>query len=264
MGQHSKLDSGERSLELSATAQSNKLQSDSLRSDSLQSNKLQSNKLQSNSLRQSVLSWLETQVPPSRIEHVLRVEAMAIELAVQHHHAPDHAAQAGLMHDLAKYFKPQRLLDMALAHGLQIDPVDEANPHLLHADVGAIVAQEEFGITHNGVLRAIANHTLGSPHMDALSCIVYLADSLEPGRGDTSELHQMRQVAHQDLSEAVWLTADYSLKKLLEKHRLIHPRALQTRNWFMQEVRQRRAALHHHHPEPDSSSDVSLSQRHSA
>jgi predicted HD superfamily hydrolase involved in NAD metabolism len=194
-------------------------------------------------LRQQVLNWLAEQVPESRVEHILRVEQMAIALAKHHGEDATKAGLGGLMHDLAKYFKPQQLLEMAIAHGLPIDPVDEANPHLLHANVGAIVAREEFAISDISVLQAIANHTLGSPNMDPLSCIVYLADSLEPGRGQTPGLEHLRRLAYEDLPTAVWQTADYSIQSLLEKHRLIHPRTLLTRNGFMQQVRQRRPPL---------------------
>jgi len=185
-------------------------------------------------LRQRVLGWLAENVPQSRIKHVLGVEEMAIALARQHQVDVQKAAQAGLMHDLAKYFKPNRLLEIAKAEGMVLDSVDEANPHLLHADVGAVVARTQFGITDQDVLTAIANHTLGRPDMDPLSCIVFLADSLEPGRGDTAELNTLRQRSQHNLQQAVWMTCDYSFKYLLDTHRLIHPRTLLTRNWFLQ------------------------------
>lgn len=168
---------------------------------------------------------------------------MAIALAQLHSLDVDRAAQAGLMHDLAKYFKSPKLLEMARMENLSLDPVDEANPHLLHADVGAIVARDEFGITDQEVLAAIADHTLGRPGMSPLSCVVFLADTLEPGRGDTTELNLLRQVSQQNLNQAVWMTCNYTLKHLIETHRLIHPRALQTRNWFMQQTRSSYAHL---------------------
>jgi predicted HD superfamily hydrolase involved in NAD metabolism len=185
-------------------------------------------------LRDRVLDWLKQNVPESRIRHILRVEQMAIELAEHHGLDREKAAQAALMHDLAKFFKPERLLNMARVEGLEIDPIDEANPHLLHAEVGAIVARDEFGITDPEILNAIRHHTLGQPGMNALSCIVYLADGLEPGRGNTPELEELRHLSRQDLVEATWRAADYSLRHLLEARHLIHPRTVQTRNWFMQ------------------------------
>lgn len=188
-------------------------------------------------MRDRVLVWLGNNVPESRLNHILRVEQMAFELAEHYNLDVEKAASAGLMHDLAKYFKPQKLLEMARAEKLDIDPVSEANPHLLHADVSAIVARDTFGVKDEEVLQAIANHTLGRPGMTRLSCIVFLADSLEPGRGNTSELEALRQVSCQNLYQAVWLTCDYSLKFLLETHGFIHPRTIATRNWFLQEVK---------------------------
>ncbi|MBW4693050.1 MAG: bis(5'-nucleosyl)-tetraphosphatase (symmetrical) YqeK [Lyngbya sp. HA4199-MV5] len=184
-------------------------------------------------MRDRVIQWLQKHVPASRLQHILRVEQMAIELAQRHDIDPLQAAQAGLMHDLAKFFKPQRLLEMARAERLVLDPVDVANPHLLHAAVGAIVARDEFGIHDESVLDAIRHHTLGCPGMSSLSCVVFLADSLEPGRGDTPELVALRESSQQNLYRAVWLTCDESLRHLLSRAQQIHPRMVQTRNWAL-------------------------------
>jgi predicted HD superfamily hydrolase involved in NAD metabolism len=184
-------------------------------------------------LRAKILAWLVDRVPAKRIQHILGVEQMATELALHHQIDAQKAAQAGLMHDLAKYFKPQLLLQMAQAEGLVIDEVDLATPHLLHADVSAIVARDEFGITDPEILHAIADHTLGRPGMSPLSCIVFLADTLEAGRGDTPALQTLRQLSDRDLHQAVWHTCDYSLQYLLSTRCLIHPRTIRTRNWAM-------------------------------
>jgi predicted HD superfamily hydrolase involved in NAD metabolism len=184
-------------------------------------------------LRDHVISWLRASVSEHRVNHILGVEAMSIELAQIHQLDVEKAALAGLMHDLAKYFKPQRLLDMAQAEGLPLDEVDFVNPHLLHADVGAIVAREEFGVIDEVVLRAIADHTLGRPEMSPLSCAVFLADSLEMGRGDDETLESLRRESRQDLVRAVWLTCDVGIQHLIAARKQIHPRTIRTRNWAM-------------------------------
>jgi predicted HD superfamily hydrolase involved in NAD metabolism len=120
---------------------------------------------------------------------------------------------------------------MARDEGIEIDPVCEATPHLLHADVSAIVARNQFGMQDEEVMDAIAHHTLGRPGMSPLSCVVFLADSLEPSRGKTPELERLRQVSFSSLNEAIWLTSEYSLKFLLDSRCLIHPRTILTRNW---------------------------------
>ncbi len=189
--------------------------------------------------RDRVLDWLQKNVSPPRLQHILRVEQMAIQLAHHHHLNLEQAAQAGVMHDLAKYFPPERLLSMARAAGLEITPVDEADPHLLHAEVSALVAREEFQIQEPEVLAAIRCHTLGQPGMSLLSCVVFLADSLEPGRGNTPELEELRQTAYQDLHRAVWLVCDRTLQQVIAKRRFIHPRMILTRNWALQRVHSR-------------------------
>ncbi|HEY9821586.1 MAG TPA: bis(5'-nucleosyl)-tetraphosphatase (symmetrical) YqeK [Candidatus Sericytochromatia bacterium] len=190
-------------------------------------------------MRDRVLTWLADNVPASRLQHILGVEQMSVELANHYHLDVEKAAQAGLMHDLAKYFKPNLLLQMARNEGIEVDPVCEATPHLLHADVSAIVARDEFGVRDEAVLEAIALHTLGRPGMSDLSCVVFIADTLEPGRGETPELEALRQVSFSNLYKALWLTCDYSLRYLLDSHCSIHPRTISTRNWALSKSSQK-------------------------
>lgn len=193
-------------------------------------------------LRQAVLQWLATAVPEKRLQHILRVEAMAIALAEQHQLPIAPAQQAGLMHDLAKCFPAPKLLAIAAAEGWQLDPAEVLCPHLLHAPVGAVVARDTFGVQDEQILQAIANHTLGSPDMDDISCVVYLADTLEPGRGDTPQLHRLRELSYGDLQGAVYETCVFSLQHLLENCRPVHPRTILTHNQFLQ-ARPRPAAI---------------------
>ncbi|MGB7414407.1 MAG: bis(5'-nucleosyl)-tetraphosphatase (symmetrical) YqeK [Thermosynechococcaceae cyanobacterium] len=183
--------------------------------------------------RQQVLDWLAEQVPKPRLNHILRVEDTAIELAEIHYLDSAQAAEAGLLHDVAKYFEPRTLLKIARSHSFALDPLLEANPHLLHAPVGAVVAQEEFGVKDRGVLDAIANHTLGSPDMGDLSCVLFLADGMEPGRGDHPKLEKIRTVSRQNLYQGVSLMCDFKLRRLLKNNQPIHPQMVLTRNWAL-------------------------------
>ena len=184
-------------------------------------------------LRQNVLEWLQAAVPQVRLQHILRVEQMAIALAEHHQLSVAQAQQAGLMHDLAKCFAPAKLLAMAAEEGWDLDPAEQQVPHLLHAPVGAVVARDQFGIDDQTVLGAIATHTLGSPEMDAIGAVVYLADALEPGRGDTPQLHHLRQLSYGDLWGAVYETCVFSLQHLLENKRPVHPRTILTHNQLL-------------------------------
>ncbi|MGB3653685.1 MAG: hypothetical protein WBA41_21060 [Rivularia sp. (in: cyanobacteria)] len=95
----------------------------------------------------------------------------------------------------------------------------------MHADVSAIVARDTFAVEDKQVLNAIAGRTLGRSDMSPLSCIVFLAD--------TASNLALRQVSRDSIDKAVYLTKDYTLKKLLDSPRLIHPRLIATRNKFL-------------------------------
>jgi predicted HD superfamily hydrolase involved in NAD metabolism len=184
-------------------------------------------------MRDRVIHWLQENVSSHRLQHILGVESTCIQLARCHQLDEQRAAQAGLMHDLAKFFAPQKLLAIAEEVNLPIDQVCLAHPHLLHAEIGAVVAQREFKVRDPEILTAIANHTLGTPQMSKLSCVVFIADVLEPNRGDSDRLAGMRLVAQENLYKCVQQTSDYSLEYLLSKQKIIHPRTVLTRNWAL-------------------------------
>ena len=185
------------------------------------------------SQRHRVISWLEKNDSQHRLQHILGVEQTCIDLARCHQLNEKKAAKAGLMHDLAKFFPPKKLLKIAKEAKLEVDEICLKSPHLIHADISAVVAQQEFGVKDPKILDAIANHTLGIPGMGKLSCVVFVADALEPNRGDNAELNAMRDTAKRNLYKCVQQTSDYSLKYLVSQQKIIHPRTILTRNWAL-------------------------------
>lgn len=189
-------------------------------------------------MRDRVISWLKENVNERRLQHILGVEQTCIDLARCHNLNEKKAAKAGLMHDLAKFFPPQKLLKIAKKAKITVDEICLSSPHLLHADIGAVVAKQEFGIKDTKILDAIANHTLGTPGMSKLSCVVFIADALEPSRGNTPELNAIRVVAPENLYKCVQQTSDLSLKYLVNQQKIIHPRTILTRNWALAKAKE--------------------------
>lgn len=194
-------------------------------------------------MRDRIISWLRQNVSHHRLTHILGVEETCINLARHHQLNEKQAAQAGLMHDLAKFFPPQKLLKLASEAKIPVDEFCLNQPHLLHADIGALIAQREFEVNDPEILAAIGNHTLGAPHMSKLSCLVFIADVLEPNRGDNERLAAMRNLAPKNLYKCVQQTSDYSLEYLLSKQKIIHPRTVLTRNWALAKVKQNSSKL---------------------
>ena len=137
-----------------------------------------------------------------RYAHVVRVARLAERIAAAHGEGTFRARRAGLLHDLARLFSPERLLDECAARGLAIDDFERRHPIVLHARLGAELAREQFGETDEGVLAAIRHHTLAAPDMPRLAEVVYLADGLEPGR-DYPERAALEALALRDLDLAM-------------------------------------------------------------
>jgi predicted HD superfamily hydrolase involved in NAD metabolism len=117
-----------------------------------------------------------------RYAHVLRVARLAERLARVHGQDSQRARIAGLLHDLARLYPGERLLRECAERGIAVDAFERANPVVLHAPLSAELARTEFGIDDEATLSAIRKHTVAAATMSPLDEILYLADSLEPGR----------------------------------------------------------------------------------
>jgi len=101
---------------------------------------------------------------------------------------------------------------------------DYKNPSLIHAKLGPIVAQEEYGIFDEEVQNAIKNHTTGAPNMDLLSKIIYVADYIEPNRdGILPHITKIQETAFEDLDKAVFMVMENTLLHLEEAGKEIDP-----------------------------------------
>jgi len=117
-----------------------------------------------------------------RFRHALSVARMAERLALRYGVSTLKARTAGVLHDVARLWKPNAALAYAQSHGLPVSDIARAAPVLMHAAIGAEIARCNFGIEDRDVLGAIAHHTVAGIGMSDLEKVVYVADSIEPGR----------------------------------------------------------------------------------
>ena len=115
----------------------------------------------------------------------------------------DKALLAGLMHDCAKCMPNAKKLKVAEKHVLEITEIEQKNPLMLHAKVGALLAEKKYDIEDQEVLSAIRWHTTGKPDMTLLEKIVYVADYIEPKRDKAPNLKEVRKMAFVDLDQAL-------------------------------------------------------------
>ncbi len=164
-------------------------------------------------------------------QHFLRTAGTAAELAERFGVDVERARLAGLLHDYARAVPRGELIDRAKAYGIEVGDVERQFPYLLHAELGARLAQEELGLDDEAVVDAIRYHTVGRVGMSDLEKIVYLADMIEPAR-DFEGVEDIREAARRDLDEAFRLGYRLSLEHLVRAGKLIHPDTVEVWNWL--------------------------------
>jgi predicted HD superfamily hydrolase involved in NAD metabolism len=176
-----------------------------------------------------------------RYDHTVRVARCAEVLAQRHGADPARARLAGMLHDLARLYSPERLLNESQARGLAVDAFERENPIVLHARLGALIAAETFGVRDPQVLSAIEKHTTAAADMSPLDCVVYLADSLEPGR-TFAERAELWETSMRDLNEGMRATLSLSIGHLAKKGRSVAPPTLAAARAFGIEMKEARAS----------------------
>ena len=160
---------------------------------------------------------MEETLSGKRFQHTLGVAYTAAAMAMKYGVDMKKALVAGLLHDCAKCMSDEKLLKLSEKENIEVTDVERRNPYLLHAKVGAMLANKEYDIDDEEILNAITYHTTGRPGMTDLEKIVFVADYMEPGRDKAPNLEKVRKLAFEDLDEAVRKILKDTLKYLEEE-----------------------------------------------
>jgi len=157
-------------------------------------------------------------LPRKRYLHSVAVAHLAAAYAVSLGYAPERALIAGLLHDCAKAYSDEQLVEDCDKYDISVTEVERRNGFLLHGKVGAFYAKTKYFITDEEILSAISYHTTGRPGMTDLEKVVFLADYLEPFRTQPTEpvLNEIRRIAFTDLNKAIYLALKNTLRYLDE------------------------------------------------
>ena len=136
-----------------------------------------------NKTEEEIIKWMKEHLSEKRYIHCLGTADCAKELAQKYGENTEKAYLAGLLHDCAKCFDTDTLLDI-INKNLKIDENELMNYKTLHAPVSAYCANKDFGICDNEILSAIRWHTLGKKDMTTFEKIIFLADKIEPNTRD--------------------------------------------------------------------------------
>ena len=165
-----------------------------------------------------ILKWLKENLNEKRYIHTLGTADCAKELAQKFGLDSEKAYLAGLLHDCAKCFSNEKLLDIIHQH-LNVEECEMLNYKTLHAPVSAYIAEKEFKITDKEILSAIRWHTLGRLDMTDFEKIVFIADKIEPNTRDKEYSDKIRVLLDEEngLNKALLKCYKETIKSLVKR-----------------------------------------------
>ena len=166
---------------------------------------------------------MKEELSEDRFEHTLGVMYTAESLAMRYGVDMTKAAVAGLLHDCAKCIPNAQKIKMCKKHDIEITEMEEKNPSLLHAKLGAYMAEAAYGVDDPEILSAIKWHTTGKPDMSMLDIIIYMADYIEPNRDKAPNLKQIRKLCFENIEEALYQVLEGTLEYLSDRPDMIDP-----------------------------------------
>lgn len=166
---------------------------------------------------------LKKHVDDARFVHTLGVMYTSAALAMAHGYDMQKAQVAGLLHDCAKCIPNDKKLRLCKKHNIEVSSVEYENPILLHAKLGAYLAETKYDITDEEILRSITFHTTGRAGMSTLEKIVFIADYIEPGRYKARNLEEIRKTAFSNLDECTYMILRDTLAYLKTNPKAVDP-----------------------------------------
>lgn len=167
-----------------------------------------------------------------RYQHTLGVAYTASAIAMRYAVDFDKAFLAGIVHDCAKNIPNDEKYSMCKKYKVDLTETEKNVPALVHAKLGAYLAESLYGIKDQEILNAVRYHTTGRPGMSLYEKIIFVSDYIEPGRNSQPNLQEIRQMAFMDLDIALLRILTDTINYLNHKSAVMDPMTMKTYEYY--------------------------------
>ena len=187
---------------------------------------------------EEIQNWLKENLYEERYIHSIGVMEAAVELAQMYNLDVEKAKITGLLHDSAKCFSNEKLLEIIREHIPEVNECELLNYKTLHAPVSAWLAGEKFGIDDKEIHDAIRWHTLGKCDMSDFEKIIFLADKIEARTREPEFRHQCLELLKEEngLNKALFKCFEATIKSLVDRRLAICHITIDVYNELLQEI----------------------------
>ncbi len=170
--------------------------------------------------------FVQKALTQKRLIHTANVCALALSKAKELGLNEQKVLTTATLHDCAKYISPESVQGFVLPKGVP-SPV-------VHAFLGAHIAQQELGICDQEIIDAIRYHTSGKAQMSTLGKLIFVADMLEEGR-DYQGVDKLRALFSGDIEVCFRECLREELVHLLNKKQPIYKETLMAYDYYVKE-----------------------------
>ncbi len=167
--------------------------------------------------------------------HSLGTAEMAGHLAEKFGLNVLNAKIAGLLHDCAKEYTYEQMLELIKNKAIEIDEDEINSPKVLHAPLSAYIAKNQFRISDKEILDAIKYHTIGRIGMSNFEKIIFLADKIELNTRiePCFELIRAELKESNNLDKTIFLCSKMTIKSLLDRNLEINFKTIDLYNYLL-------------------------------
>lgn len=168
--------------------------------------------------------YISERLPEKRVIHTANVIVCALKKAKELKLDYEKVRIAATLHDCAKYDDYKAYADFKL-------PKD-VPPPVVHAFLGAFVAEKVLGVTDKEILDAIRYHTSGKAEMSTLSKLIFVADMIEKGRNYVG-VEELRAEYEKDFESCFRLCLKEEVAHLKNKKEYIYAETLNAYDYYV-------------------------------
>lgn len=182
--------------------------------------------------REEADKWLKENLNEKRYQHSLGTAECAKELAKHFGQNEEKAYIAGLLHDCAKCFSDEKLLEIIDKYLDDVDSDERSNKKTLHAPGSYYIAKTVFGLEDAEMLSAIRWHTLGKINMTDFEKIIFLADKIELRTRSEDYRKKITKDLYSEngLNKAILECYKETIKSLADRNLIICPLTIEIYN----------------------------------
>lgn len=186
---------------------------------------------------EKIQKYVKENLSEKRYNHSVGVMERCEELAKKFNLDVETAKKVGIAHDIAKELTSEEKLEYIKQNNIEIDEMEKENTTLLHAKIGADIAQKKFEFTKK-MSTAIKAHTTGLPNMDMLSKILFISDRTSKDR-NLPDIDYINKLLEKNIDETILYILDQKIELQIKKKASMHINTIKTRNELLKTMEEK-------------------------